>query len=67
VGAVIAGNREAYTYLPQSVDRFVTPGELARLMEVVGLRDVRVRRVGLGTVTIHVGHVGPARSAGAAA
>jgi demethylmenaquinone methyltransferase/2-methoxy-6-polyprenyl-1,4-benzoquinol methylase len=76
VGAVIAGNRDAYTYLPQSVDRFVTPGELARLMEAVGLRDVRVRRVGLGTVTIHVGHVGhvhdvhqggPARSAGAAA
>jgi demethylmenaquinone methyltransferase/2-methoxy-6-polyprenyl-1,4-benzoquinol methylase len=58
VGAVIAGNREAYTYLPQSVDRFVTPGELAGLMEAVGLRDVRVRRVGLGTVTIHVGHVG---------
>ena len=41
VGALIAGNRDAYTYLPQSVDRFVTPGELARLMEEVGLRDVR--------------------------
>ena len=58
VGALIAGNREAYTYLPQSVERFVTPDELARLMEDVGLRDVRVRRVGLGTVTIHVGRVG---------
>jgi demethylmenaquinone methyltransferase / 2-methoxy-6-polyprenyl-1,4-benzoquinol methylase len=73
VGALIAGNREAYTYLPQSVDRFVTPAELARLMEAVGLRDVRVRRVGLGTVTIHVGHVdhvghaGRAYRAGAAA
>src|SRR5262245_24254309 len=58
VGALIAGNREAYTYLPQSVDRFVTPAELARLMEAAGLRDVSVRRVGLGTVTIHVGRVG---------
>ena len=58
VGALVAGNREAYTYLPRSVDRFVTPAELARLMESVGLRDVRVRRVGLGTVTIHVGRVG---------
>lgn len=57
VGAFIAGNRDAYTYLPQSVDRFVTPAELAGLMEAVGLRDVTVRRVGLGTVTIHVGHV----------
>jgi ubiquinone/menaquinone biosynthesis C-methylase UbiE len=42
-------------YLPRSVDRFVTPAELARLMGAVGLADVRVRRVGLGTVTIHVG------------
>jgi demethylmenaquinone methyltransferase/2-methoxy-6-polyprenyl-1,4-benzoquinol methylase len=66
VGALIAGNREAYTYLPQSVDRFVTPGELARLMEAVGLRDVRVRRVGLGTVTIHVGHVDHVGHAGRA-
>jgi demethylmenaquinone methyltransferase/2-methoxy-6-polyprenyl-1,4-benzoquinol methylase len=62
IGGLIARNRDAYTYLPQSVDRFVTPGELARLMEEVGLRDVRVRRVGLGTVTIHVGRVGSAAS-----
>ena len=62
IGALIARNRDAYTYLPQSVDRFVTPGELARLMEAVGLRDIRVRRVGLGTVTIHVGRVGSATS-----
>ena len=62
IGALIARNRDAYTYLPQSVDRFVTPGELARLMEAVGLRDIRVRKVGLGTVTIHVGRVGSATS-----
>jgi hypothetical protein len=37
------------------VDRFVTPGELARLMEKVGLRGVSYRRLGLGTVTVHVG------------
>jgi demethylmenaquinone methyltransferase/2-methoxy-6-polyprenyl-1,4-benzoquinol methylase len=55
VGALVAGSRDAYAYLPRSVDRFVTPAELARLMAAVGLRDVRVRRAGLGTVTIHVG------------
>ncbi len=57
VGAMVARDRAAYTYLPQSVDRFVTPEELARLMERVGLRDVRVERLGLGTVTIHAGRV----------
>ena len=55
VGQLVGGDREAYTYLPQSVDRFVTPGELARLMEKVGLRGVSYRRLGLGTVTVHVG------------
>jgi demethylmenaquinone methyltransferase/2-methoxy-6-polyprenyl-1,4-benzoquinol methylase len=55
VGHLIGGDREAYTYLPQSVDRFVTPAELAALMEKVGLRGVTYRRLGLGTVTVHTG------------
>jgi demethylmenaquinone methyltransferase / 2-methoxy-6-polyprenyl-1,4-benzoquinol methylase len=55
VGAVVALDRAAYTYLPQSVERFVTPSELAELMGRVGLSDVRYRRLGLGTIAIHVG------------
>jgi len=57
VGTLVGRSRAAYTYLPQSVERFVTPVELTRLMEAAGLCQVRVRRVGLGTVTIHVGRV----------
>jgi len=57
LGALVSGDRAAYTYLPQSVDRFVTPQELARLMLDVGLWDVKITRLGLGTVTIHVGRV----------
>jgi demethylmenaquinone methyltransferase/2-methoxy-6-polyprenyl-1,4-benzoquinol methylase len=55
VGQLVGGDREAYTYLPQSVDRFLTPSALATLMERVGLRGVTVRRLGLGTVTVHTG------------
>ena len=55
IGALVAGNRQAYTYLPQSVDRFVTPDELAELMEKVGLRDITYQRLGLGTIALHVG------------
>ena len=55
VGALVSGDSEAYTYLPQSVDRFLTPPGLSTLMEAVGLRGVRYRRLGLGTVTIHTG------------
>jgi demethylmenaquinone methyltransferase/2-methoxy-6-polyprenyl-1,4-benzoquinol methylase len=57
LGALVSGARGAYTYLPRSVDRFVSPGEVARLMRAAGLVDVRVARAGLGTVTIHVGRV----------
>ena len=55
VGRLVSGDAEAYTYLPQSVARFATPGELDRLMARVGFRDVRHRRLGLGTITIHAG------------
>lgn len=55
LGAIVARDREAYTYLPQSVERFLSPRELSRLMEEVGLRNVSYRRLGLGTVTVHAG------------
>jgi demethylmenaquinone methyltransferase/2-methoxy-6-polyprenyl-1,4-benzoquinol methylase len=55
VGALVGGDREAYTYLPQSVDRFLTPAGLSTLMEEVGLRGVKYRRLGLGTIAIHTG------------
>jgi demethylmenaquinone methyltransferase/2-methoxy-6-polyprenyl-1,4-benzoquinol methylase len=57
IGALVAGDRAAYTYLPRSVERFVTPRELTRLLEQAGLRDVGHRRLGLGTIAIHVGRV----------
>lgn len=55
VGQLVGGDREAYTYLPQSVDRFLSPAELVKLMEAVGLRGVTYRRLGMGTVTVHTG------------
>jgi demethylmenaquinone methyltransferase/2-methoxy-6-polyprenyl-1,4-benzoquinol methylase len=55
IGALVARDRQAYTYLPQSVDRFVTPAELARRMEGAGLREVGWRRLGLGTIALHTG------------
>ena len=55
IGRLVARDNEAYAYLPQSVDRFLAPADLARLMESVGLRSVTWRRLGLGSVTIHTG------------
>jgi demethylmenaquinone methyltransferase / 2-methoxy-6-polyprenyl-1,4-benzoquinol methylase len=55
IGAAVARDRAAYTYLPRSVERFVTPPQLAQMMERTGLRNVRYQRLGLGTIAIHVG------------
>jgi demethylmenaquinone methyltransferase / 2-methoxy-6-polyprenyl-1,4-benzoquinol methylase len=53
IGALVAGDRHAYTYLPDSVDRFVTPDELTRLMQRAGLRDITYQCLALGTIAIH--------------
>jgi demethylmenaquinone methyltransferase/2-methoxy-6-polyprenyl-1,4-benzoquinol methylase len=53
VGALVAGDREAYTYLPDSVERFLAPDDLAALMRRSGFREVSYRRLGLGTIAVH--------------
>jgi demethylmenaquinone methyltransferase/2-methoxy-6-polyprenyl-1,4-benzoquinol methylase len=55
VGALIAGDRAAYSYLPASVRAFPAPEALADVMRRAGLADLRWRHLGLGTVTLHVG------------
>jgi len=55
VGGLISGRADAYAYLPESVRGFVSPDQLKTLMQAAGLRQVRYRRLALGTVTIHVG------------
>ena len=53
----LAGDREAYTYLPSSVRRFPPAHDLAALMHLTGLRDVRYVVLAGGIVAIHSGVV----------
>lgn len=55
LGALVARSRAAYTYLPASVDAFLSPEALAQAMEEAGLEDVQVWRLVPGTATIHLG------------
>jgi demethylmenaquinone methyltransferase/2-methoxy-6-polyprenyl-1,4-benzoquinol methylase len=55
LGGLVSGDREAYTYLPQSTTSFVEPEELRRMMEQAGLRSVVYRLRMLGTVALHTG------------
>jgi demethylmenaquinone methyltransferase/2-methoxy-6-polyprenyl-1,4-benzoquinol methylase len=49
--------REAYSYLPNSLNGFPKAEEIAETMQRAGLRDVRFRRLALGAVALHVGTV----------
>jgi demethylmenaquinone methyltransferase/2-methoxy-6-polyprenyl-1,4-benzoquinol methylase len=55
LGWLVSGQREAYTYLPESVLSFPDPRNLARMMESAGLRDVRYQLAMFGTVALHWG------------
>ncbi len=55
VGQLVAGDRSAYTYLPQSVDYFLQADRLAALYRQAGLTEVGYRKLGFGAVAIHYG------------
>lgn len=52
LGALFAGDLEAYTYLPKSVEKFLGAGELAEIIEGIGLRNISIKSLALGTVVI---------------
>jgi len=55
IGGIVAGDRQAYSYLPHSTVEFPLPAALARLLEQAGLRNVFYTEHMMGTVAIHVG------------
>lgn len=52
LGAILAHDREAYTYLPESVLAFLTGDELAQCMKYAGLKLVERREFAFATVVI---------------
>jgi demethylmenaquinone methyltransferase / 2-methoxy-6-polyprenyl-1,4-benzoquinol methylase len=57
LGRVVAGDAEAYAYLPASVAAFPPAAELAGVMSAAGLTGIRYRLMGFGGVALHVGRV----------
>jgi demethylmenaquinone methyltransferase/2-methoxy-6-polyprenyl-1,4-benzoquinol methylase len=55
VGGLISGDRSAYEYLPDSVDKFESVGDIAVLMREAGLVNVTVKRLMFGVANVHVG------------
>ncbi|OGP29512.1 MAG: bifunctional demethylmenaquinone methyltransferase/2-methoxy-6-polyprenyl-1,4-benzoquinol methylase [Deltaproteobacteria bacterium GWB2_42_7] len=55
IGGIVTGNRDAYTYLPESIRKFPTQEELKKIMEGVGLFKVKYYNLFNGIAAVHVG------------
>lgn len=57
IGGALSGSRDAYTYLPESVRKFPSVEELARMMRAAGFDAVEYERLTMGIVTLHIGRL----------
>ncbi len=55
LGRLIAGDSEAYTYLPDTTQNFLTAEQLAARLTDAGFREIGFKRLMLGAVAIHWG------------
>ena len=53
LGQIVAGDRDAYAYLAESIRRFPSQSELAGMMESAGFGRVRFRSLTGGIVALH--------------
>ena len=51
----LAGDRDAYSYLPESVKRFPSPAGLAQRLDAAGLQGIRWTVLAGGIIAIHSG------------
>jgi len=55
LGTLLSGQSDAYTYLPDSSEAFLTAEELASRMLLAGFKRTGFRRLMFGTIAIHWG------------
>jgi demethylmenaquinone methyltransferase/2-methoxy-6-polyprenyl-1,4-benzoquinol methylase len=53
LGLVVAGDRDAYAYLAESIRRFPPQSELCERIEAAGLERVRYRNLTGGIAALH--------------
>jgi demethylmenaquinone methyltransferase/2-methoxy-6-polyprenyl-1,4-benzoquinol methylase len=55
LGRLVAGASDAYTYLPDSTEGFLTAEQLAQRLTAAGFQQVGFRRLMFGTMALHWG------------
>jgi demethylmenaquinone methyltransferase/2-methoxy-6-polyprenyl-1,4-benzoquinol methylase len=58
VGGLVSVDRDAYTYLPESVRKFPNADQLAQDLREEGFDDVQFERMTFGIVALHTGRAG---------
>jgi demethylmenaquinone methyltransferase/2-methoxy-6-polyprenyl-1,4-benzoquinol methylase len=53
IGAMISKDKQAYTYLPESVEEFPSPERFSEILQSVGFRSVRRRSQSFGIAYIY--------------
>jgi len=54
IGGILSKNKEAYEYLPNSIENFYTPGELIKLFEDQGFKTVKNDSFNFGQVGVFI-------------
>ena len=55
LGGLLTGVKDAYRYLPETTEGFVTAEEMASRMAAAGFKKINYQRYMLGTIAIHWG------------
>lgn len=53
LGGLLTGSRDAYRYLPETTEGFVTAEDMAARLAVVGFKKINYQRLMFGTIAIH--------------
>lgn len=55
IGSLVSGSRDAYAYLPESIERFPRAEELRRMMEAAGFKQTSFQLLSGGIAALHTG------------
>jgi demethylmenaquinone methyltransferase/2-methoxy-6-polyprenyl-1,4-benzoquinol methylase len=55
LGGILTGSKDAYRYLPETTEGFVTAEEMASRMAITGFKKIGFQRFMFGTIAIHWG------------
>jgi len=55
IGQIVAGDRDSYQYLVESIQRFPDPDDFQAVMDAAGFAHTRYRTLSAGVVAIHSG------------